>query len=95
MADVQAPGSAGPLMKKIVYGLGFIGIMMSTVLYTHVSTIPAMIYKLPKRLIHDRSTLPNTSSSKLSEALDISLPIPGNIGPYGSAAQAAYVWWRM
>lgn len=35
-ADFQAPGSAGVLMKKIVYGLGFPGILMSTVVYTHV-----------------------------------------------------------
>ena len=35
-ADMQAPGSAGVLMKKIVYGLGFPGILMSTVVYTHV-----------------------------------------------------------
>ena len=32
-----SPGSAGPLLKKVVYGIALPGICISTVIYTHVS----------------------------------------------------------
>lgn len=34
-----SPGSAGPLLKKVVYGLALPGLAISTVIYTHVSTV--------------------------------------------------------
>jgi len=32
-----SPGSAGPLMKKVTYGIAFPGMLFSTLIFNHVS----------------------------------------------------------
>ena len=88
-ADVQAPGSAGVLLKKITYGLGFPGILMSTVVYTHVSHWPVLRLRSFERRSDRDSSRPSTSLSRSSAARHTSRPTPGNTGSSGSHVPAA------
>lgn len=86
-----APGSAGPLVKKVAYGIGIPGLLASALLTVHVS-LPVWIV-VRHLLIKDRqSCLANSSSFVRYEALDILRPILLFIGLAGSDAQAESHW---
>lgn len=58
-----ALGSAGPLVKRVCYGLALPGLIVSTILFIHVCSLPRMMAGILHRLIIKYSFLENTSLS--------------------------------
>lgn len=75
-----ALGSAGVLMKKVCYGLALPGLIMSMVVYLHVSRTKNAD---AERSLTTCRSLPNTSSSASFVDLSILPPTPSPTGPHG------------
>lgn len=76
-----ALGSAGPLVKKVSYGFGLPGLLVTTILTTHVSLKEKKIHlaRRPNTAVPP-SCRPSTSSSESYKAPAISQPTPSHIG---------------
>jgi len=76
-----ALGSAGPLLKRIAYGIALPGLVASTVIVLHVSGTRVLDDMANfKHFFNSSSSQINTCSCAYYEALNISQPIHSNIG---------------